>query len=168
MKNKHHKDDDDEVEFDRLNSINTKYENPENEDPNSGDNNSLPRYSKWNVNKKVYYNEETNSLCDQSGLVIVEKSPKGRYGRFEEEIGKGSFKRIYKAYDYDEGKEVAWNVISTLDKGEDELNHVYDEINLLKMIKNEYIMKYLTGWFNSEKNEVILISELFTGGSLLQ
>jgi len=49
------------------------------------------------------------SLCEKKGLRIVEKSPKGRYGRFCEEIGKGSFKTIYKAYDYDEGKEVECN-----------------------------------------------------------
>jgi len=129
---------------------------------------NLPHYSKWNITKKIYDNDDSGSVCVKTGLVIVEKSPKDRYGRFAEEIGKGSFKTIYKAYDYDEGKEVAWNVINTLDKNEEELNHVYDEINLLKMIKNEYIIKYLNGWFDSEKNHVVLISELFTGGSLLQ
>ena len=155
-------------------------------DINTNENDSIAtNYSKWNKNSqsKIYQNEvspfpqmfdydsckpfELYETCNKTGLLIVEKSPKGRYARFAEEIGKGSFKIIYKAYDYDEGKEVAWSIIGTQDKSEHEINKIYDEINLLKTLKFEYIIKYFNGWYNEEKHQVVLISELFTGGSLI-
>ena len=147
----------------------------DNIDPNSVistiDNLNESHYGKWDLQKKIYDNE-TNTLigtmCEKTGFIKIEMSPKRRYAKFSQEIGRGSYKRIYKGYDYDEGKEVAWNVINTRDVQEDQLCHVYDEINLLKMIDHPYIIKYLNGWFNQENNEVVLISELFTGGSLIK
>ena len=42
---------------------------------------------------------------------VVEESPKGRFQRFEEELGSGSQKKVYLAYDTDTGREVAWNSV---------------------------------------------------------
>lgn len=41
----------------------------------------------------------------------MEVSPKGRFKRFEEELGSGAYKTVFKAIDQDTGREVAWNVI---------------------------------------------------------
>ena len=43
---------------------------------------------------------------------VVEKSPRERYLRFKELIGKGSYKEVWRAYDSVEGIEVAWNVVN--------------------------------------------------------
>jgi len=127
------------------------------------------KLSKWQENKKTYeFDYEYNNLKSNTKMVFVEKSPKGRFRRFEEEIGKGSFKHVYRAYDFDEGKEVAWNKICTLDLGSKELNKIYDEINLLKNLNHPQIMKYIFGWYDCVGNQLNLISELFTGGNLNQ
>lgn len=40
-------------------------------------------------------------------IIIAEQSPKGRFLRDTEEIGSGSQKTVYKAYDLERGCEVA-------------------------------------------------------------
>ena len=38
----------------------------------------------------------------------IDNSPDGRYLKFDEEIGRGSFKTVYKGLDTDNGVAVAW------------------------------------------------------------
>ena len=40
---------------------------------------------------------------------VLEKSPKERYLRFNEVLGRGSYKEVWRSYDTVEGIEVAWN-----------------------------------------------------------
>ena len=42
------------------------------------------------------------------------ESPSGRFRRFEEELGHGAYKKVYKAVDTETGREVAWSVINLL------------------------------------------------------
>lgn len=43
---------------------------------------------------------------------VMEISPKGRFKRFGEELGRGAYKIVYKGVDNETGREIAWNVIS--------------------------------------------------------
>jgi WNK lysine deficient protein kinase len=43
--------------------------------------------------------------------VLVEVSPKSRFQRYSEELGSGSYKKVYRGYDAETGAEIAWNVI---------------------------------------------------------
>lgn len=45
---------------------------------------------------------------------MVDASPKGRFKRFKEELGRGAYKIVYKGVDHETGLEVAWNSISLL------------------------------------------------------
>jgi WNK lysine deficient protein kinase len=40
---------------------------------------------------------------------FVEVDPTGRYGRYKELLGAGAMKMVYRAFDIQEGIEVAWN-----------------------------------------------------------
>ncbi len=44
-------------------------------------------------------------------LQEVESSPDGRYVRFDERIGVGAYKEVWRGYDTETGKEIAWNTI---------------------------------------------------------
>ena len=46
------------------------------------------------------------------GAPIIEKSPKGRFTRFADELGRGAYKVVYKGLDNDTGREIAWNAIN--------------------------------------------------------
>jgi len=149
--------------------FNSNNSNIDSDNPQHNQNiNLINKTSKWQENKKKYEFEGEYNSEPKSKFKFIEKSPKERFGRFEEEIGKGTFKRVYRAYDFDEGREVAWSIVSTLDISQKELDQIYDEINLLKKIKNPHIIQYVSGWYDCEKNRLNIISELFTGGSLNQ
>jgi serine/threonine protein kinase len=99
---------------------------------------------------------------------VVEKSPKGRFHRFNRKLGSGAFKTVYLAFDNDTGREVAWNVISFARLKRHERKRIDDEIIIAKSLDHPRIMRFINAWINKEKSEVIFITERVTGGSLRQ
>ena len=99
---------------------------------------------------------------------VVEESPKGRFQRFEEELGSGSQKRVYLAYDTDTGCEVAWNSVLIDIKDSESIQKIKMEIEILKPLKHPNIINFIYCFYNEEKNEIVFITELFSGGSLAQ
>ena len=97
---------------------------------------------------------------------VVEESPKGRFQRFEEELGSGSQKKVYLAYDTDTGREVAWNSIIVNITDDDSIRKIKGEIEILKPLKHPNIISFIYCFFNDSKNEIVFITELFSGGSL--
>ena len=108
-----------------------------------------------------------DSLSDLERKVI-EESPKGRFQRFEEELGSGSQKRVFLAYDTDTGCEVAWNSVLIDIKDSESIQKIKMEIEILKPLKHPNIINFIYCFFNEEKNEIVFITELFSGGSLSQ
>jgi WNK lysine deficient protein kinase len=51
--------------------------------------------------------------ADKDGESFVELDPTGRYGRYKELLGAGAMKKVYRAFDLEEGIEVAWNRVCT-------------------------------------------------------
>lgn len=49
---------------------------------------------------------------------------------------------------------------------EKELEKITEEVNLLKKLNHPNIINYISGWFDEEKKEIVIITEIFTGGSL--
>jgi len=97
---------------------------------------------------------------------IVEYSPKGRFVRFNEELGSGAYKTVYKAYDNETGWEVAWNIIKLQRLPDKERKRISDEIALLKQLKHPNIIHFISAWINRQREEVVFITEVVTGGSL--
>jgi len=98
---------------------------------------------------------------------ILEESPRGRFHRFDEILGKGGFKTVYKAYDSLEGCEVAWNVVRLSGVPEDEKKRIVNEVNLLYTLKHENILEFRGTWVKS-RDEIIFITEILGAGSLKQ
>ncbi|KAI4366607.1 hypothetical protein MLD38_022466 [Melastoma candidum] len=99
---------------------------------------------------------------------FVERDPSGRYGRYDEILGEGAFKVVYKAFDEILGIEVAWNQVS-IDHFPDcpaNLRRLFSEVDLLKSVKHGNIIKFLHSWVDEEK--INIITELFTSGNLRQ
>lgn len=102
---------------------------------------------------------------------FVEKDPSGRYVRYNEFLGKGAFKTVYKGFDEDDGTEVAWcqvDIDDVLQSPEEVQRSLYSEVNLIKSLKHENIIKCYNSWVNDEKKTINIITELFTSGSLRQ
>ncbi|KAJ0790153.1 putative protein kinase WNK-NRBP family [Helianthus annuus] len=107
---------------------------------------------------------------DDSDTEFVEIDPSGRYGRYKEVLGKGAFKKVYKAFDELEGIEVAWNQIKVSDflRHPEELERLYSEVHLLKTLKHKNIIKFYSSWVDTKKEHINFITEIFTSGTLRQ
>lgn len=49
-----------------------------------------------------------------------------------------------------------------------DLGKLYSEVNLLKQLKHENVMKFYYSWIDEKKKTINMITELFTSGSLRQ
>ncbi|XVF12901.1 hypothetical protein REPUB_Repub08aG0159700 [Reevesia pubescens] len=101
---------------------------------------------------------------------FAEKDPSGRYVRYDEILGKGAFKTVYKGFDEADGIEVAWNQVNIEDvlQTPEQLEKLYSEVHLLKSLKHENIMKFYNSWVDDKNKTINMITELFTSGSLRQ
>ncbi|KAL2923357.1 putative serine/threonine-protein kinase WNK4 [Bienertia sinuspersici] len=101
----------------------------------------------------------------------VEKDPTGRYLRYSEILGEGSYKIVYKAFDEDNGIEVAWNKVELSEeilKSEKQLERLYAEARLLKSLNHENVLRCYHSWVDNEKKTFNMITELLTSGNLRQ
>ncbi|KAL5211249.1 hypothetical protein ABZP36_022096 [Zizania latifolia] len=100
----------------------------------------------------------------------AEVDPTRRYIRYNEVLGRGAMKTVYKAFDEVEGIEVAWSQvqIDEVMQSPDNLERLYSEVHLLKSLKHENVMKFFNYWVDDQKKTINLITELFTSGSLRQ
>ncbi|KAM0827150.1 hypothetical protein ACQ4PT_068386 [Festuca glaucescens] len=98
----------------------------------------------------------------------AEVDPTRRYMRYNEVLGRGAFKTVYKAFDEAEGIEVAWNQVNIDEVMQcpDNLERLYSEVHLLKSLKHENVMKFYNYWVDDQKKTINVITELFTSGSL--
>ena len=104
-------------------------------------------------------------MMSQSSIVI-EISPKGRFKRFSEELGRGAYKIVLKGVDNETGREIAWNVINLKRLPKQDRIRIKSEIDLIKSLEHKNIIHFISAWFNKEKEEVIFVTEMVTGGSL--
>ncbi|KAK2974029.1 hypothetical protein RJ640_011394 [Escallonia rubra] len=101
---------------------------------------------------------------------FVEIDPTGRYGRYNEVLGKGASKTVYRGFDEYEGIEVAWNQVKLHDflQSPEDLERLYCEIHLLKTLKHSNIMKFYTSWVDTANRNINFVTEMFTSGTLRQ
>ncbi|KAH9776422.1 non-specific serine/threonine protein kinase [Citrus sinensis] len=107
---------------------------------------------------------------DDSDAEFVEIDPSARYGRYKEVLGRGAFKKVYRAFDELEGIEVAWNQIKVIDllRNSEDLERLYSEVHLLKTLKHKNIIKFYNSWVDTENEHINFITEIFTSGTLRQ
>ncbi|CAL9163871.1 unnamed protein product [Musa hybrid cultivar] len=104
----------------------------------------------------------------------VETDPvTGRYGRFDEVLGKGATKTVsfsYRAFDEVNGTEVAWNQAMLCDmmRSPEALERMYSEVHLLSSLCHESIIKFHSSWIDVEHRTFNFITELFASGTLRQ
>ncbi|CAI0432409.1 unnamed protein product [Linum tenue] len=111
-----------------------------------------------------------NGATDCFDSEFVEVDPTGRYGRYNEILGKGASKTVYRAFDEYEGIEVAWNQVKLYDflQSPEDLERLYCEIHLLKTLKHKNIMKFCTSWVDIANRNINFVTEMFTSGTLRQ
>ncbi|GAV58629.1 LOW QUALITY PROTEIN: Pkinase domain-containing protein, partial [Cephalotus follicularis] len=98
----------------------------------------------------------------------AETDPTGRYRRFDEVLGKGAMKKVYKAIDEVLGMEVAWNQVKLDEvlRSPDDLQRLYSEVHLLSTLDHDSIMQFHTSWIDVDHRTFNFITEMFASGTL--
>lgn len=105
---------------------------------------------------------------DNESEAFVEVDPTGRYGRYDELLGAGAVKKVYRAFDQEEGIEVAWNQVKLKQFIGDEvmIERLYGEVRLLRSLKNNNIIALYSVWEDELHNTLNFITECCTSGNL--
>ncbi|KAM4842929.1 serine/threonine-protein kinase WNK4 isoform 2-T2 [Thomomys bottae] len=98
----------------------------------------------------------------------VATSPDGRYLKFDIEIGRGSFKTVYRGLDTDTTVEVAWCELQTRKLSRAERQRFSEEVEMLKGLQHPNIVRFYDSWKSVLKGQVciVLVTELMTSGTL--
>ncbi|KAM8836732.1 serine/threonine-protein kinase WNK4 isoform 2-T2 [Spinachia spinachia] len=98
----------------------------------------------------------------------VATSPDARYLKFNIEIGRGSFKTVYKGLDTETTVEVAWCELQTLKLTKAERQRFSEEVEMLKGLQHPNIVRFHDSWKSTVKGHkcIILVTELMTSGTL--
>ncbi|XP_058039156.1 serine/threonine-protein kinase WNK4 isoform X2 [Ahaetulla prasina] len=98
----------------------------------------------------------------------VATSPDGRFLKFDIEIGRGSFKTVYKGLDTETTVEVAWCELQTRKLSKMERQRFSEEVEMLKGLQHPNIVRFYDSWKSSIKGQVciVLVTELMTSGTL--
>lgn len=103
----------------------------------------------------------------------AEVDPTGRYGRYDEVLGKGSAKTVYRGFDEWQGIEVAWNQVRLHDflrsaGGGGDLDRLYGEVRLLAALRHRALMRLHAAWVDPRRRTLNFLTELFSSGTLRQ
>ncbi|XP_069016275.1 LOW QUALITY PROTEIN: serine/threonine-protein kinase WNK4 [Embiotoca jacksoni] len=98
----------------------------------------------------------------------VATSPDGRYLKFNIEIGRGSFKTVYKGLDTETTVESAWCELQTRKLTKAERQRFSEEVEMLKGLQHPNIVRFHDSWKSTVKGHkcIILVTELMTSGTL--
>ncbi|KAL0477493.1 hypothetical protein AKO1_010821 [Acrasis kona] len=91
--------------------------------------------------------------------------PSGRYQRGEE-LGFGSFKTVFKAYDTYEGLDVAWNQVKLQNVNSAQRAKIMGEITILERVRHANIMDIFHSWETEDGDYVVFITEIMSSGTL--
>ncbi|XVF28034.1 hypothetical protein REPUB_Repub14bG0160600 [Reevesia pubescens] len=105
---------------------------------------------------------------DEDVEPFVEVDPTGRFGRYPDLLGVGATKKVYRAFDLEEGREVAWNQIClTKFRNQDYIiKKLYAEVGLLARLKNKNVISLFSWWTDHDHNILNFITEVCTSGNL--
>lgn len=103
----------------------------------------------------------------------VESSPDGRYIRFDERIGVGAYKEVWRGYDTETGKEIAWNTIDLKRLPVSERARIRHETEILQELEHPHIINFFNTWDQCEANDgtceqICFATEIVTSGTLKQ
>ena len=81
-------------------------------------------------------------------------------------LGIGTFKKIYKGYDYNLGREVAWCEINREQGNTQNISLIIKNIENIIKLKHPNLLDYIAVYYKEDTNKVIIITELLQGGNL--
>ncbi|KAM4722736.1 serine/threonine-protein kinase WNK2 [Rhinophrynus dorsalis] len=112
--------------------------------------------------------EEEEENEEEDDMKAVSTSPDGRFLKFDIEIGRGSFKTVYKGLDTETWVEVAWCELQDRKLTKLERQRFKEEAEMLKGLQHPNIVRFYDFWESCLKGKkcIVLVTELMTSGTL--
>uniref|UniRef100_A0A182HQE2 non-specific serine/threonine protein kinase n=1 Tax=Anopheles arabiensis TaxID=7173 RepID=A0A182HQE2_ANOAR len=98
-------------------------------------------------------------------------SPCGRFLKYDKEVGRGSFKTVYRGLDTQTGVAVAWCELLEKKVNRVERARFREEAEMLKKLQHPNIVRFYNYWeatptVGNKKKNIVLITELMLSGTL--
>lgn len=105
---------------------------------------------------------------EEAEMKAVSTSPGGRFLKFDIELGRGSFKTVYKGFDTETWVEVAWCELQDRKLSKVERQRFKEEAEMLKGLQHPNIVRFYDFWESPLKGKkcIVLVTELMTSGTL--
>uniref|UniRef100_A0A8C9YEM8 Protein kinase domain-containing protein n=1 Tax=Sander lucioperca TaxID=283035 RepID=A0A8C9YEM8_SANLU len=103
---------------------------------------------------------------DEEETQAVASSPDGRFLKFNIEIGRGSFKTVYRGLDTETTVEVAWCELQSHCLSRTERQRFTEEVEMLKALQHPNIVRFYDSWKLEMLRGFVLVTELMTSGTL--
>ncbi|XP_045553336.1 LOW QUALITY PROTEIN: serine/threonine-protein kinase WNK4 [Salmo salar] len=142
---------------------------PNRQDASSDSDNELVQNKPHNVlSRSPYESKWEQEEREDIETKAVATSPDGRYLKFNIEIGRGSFKTVYKGLDTETTVEVAWCELQTRKLTKLERQRFSEEVEMLKGLQHPNIVRFYDSWKDNSKvlKCILLVTELMTSGTL--
>ncbi|KAE8612831.1 hypothetical protein XENTR_v10013010 [Xenopus tropicalis] len=112
--------------------------------------------------------EEEEENEEEADMKAVSTSLDGRFLKFDIEIGRGSFKTVYKGLDTETWVEVAWCELQDRKLSKLERQRFKEEAEMLKGLQHPNIVRFYDFWESCLKGKkyIVLVTELMTSGTL--
>ncbi|XP_047635279.1 serine/threonine-protein kinase WNK2 isoform X2 [Phacochoerus africanus] len=117
---------------------------------------------------RTHREEPEEEEDDEDDLKAVATSLDGRFLKFDIELGRGSFKTVYKGLDTETWVEVAWCELQDRKLTKLERQRFKEEAEMLKGLQHPNIVRFYDFWESSAKGKrcIVLVTELMTSGTL--
>ncbi|CAB3409451.1 unnamed protein product [Caenorhabditis bovis] len=100
----------------------------------------------------------------------IDKSKNGRFLKFDEELGRGSFKTVFRGLDTETGVAVAWCELQESKLNKTERQRFREEAEMLKDLQHPNIVRFYDYWescdLSGKRKYIVLVTELMTSGTL--
>lgn len=98
-------------------------------------------------------------------------SPCGRFLKYDKEVGRGSFKTVYRGLDTQTGVAVAWCELLDKKVNRVERARFREEAEMLKKLQHPNIVRFYNYWESpptagNKKKNIVLVTELMLSGTL--
>ncbi|MFH4973911.1 hypothetical protein AB6A40_000620 [Gnathostoma spinigerum] len=116
---------------------------------------------------KEYLDDDLDAEAEEKP---IDKSPEGRFLKFDEELGRGSFKTVYRGLDTETGVAVAWCELQDSKLNKVERQRFREEAEMLKDLQHPNIVRFYEYWESQDhagkRKYIVLVTELMTSGTL--
>lgn len=125
-----------------------------------------PQYDPKEAHRQLQLQKEKDKDDDEDEPIGV--SPCGRFFKYDIEVGRGSFKTVFRGLDSHTGVAVAWCELLDKKVNKAERQRFREEAEMLKKLQHPNIVRFYNYWETSiaRKKNIVLVTELMLSGTL--